>query len=423
MTVAGRRTKQKRPKHPPLEGEGRTAKGSPGWGDSASTNAAPQLLKRRHPHPAADAADLPPPGGGEAQPGAADLLAWYDRHRRRLPWRALPGETADPYRVWLSEIMLQQTTVTAVMPYYLKFLARFPSVAALAAADIEDVLSLWAGLGYYARARNLHACARAVAARGGFPDTADELATLPGIGPYTAAAIAAIAFDRKAAAVDGNVERVVTRLFAIEAPLPDAKPAIRAFAARLVPDRRAGDFAQAMMDLGATICTPKAPACVLCPFIKACAAAARGDAESFPRRAKKREGQLRRGAAYVAIRADGHVLVRRRVARGLLGGMTEVPTTEWHPDFDVTGALADAPGLDVAAEVEWRRVAGVVNHVFTHFPLELAVFAARVPHGATPPEGMWWLAPHEIADAALPSLMRKVLTHASVTPTRPKRTG
>ena len=203
------------------------------------------------------------------------------------------------------------------------------------------MLGLWAGLGYYARARNLHACARAVAARGGFPDTEDELATLPGIGPYTAAAIAAIAFDRKAAAVDGNVERVVTRLFAIEAPLPDAKPAIRAFAARLVPDRRAGDFAQAMMDLGATICTPKAPACVLCPFLTACAASARGDAESFPRRAKKREGQLRRGAAYVAIRADGHVLVRRRAARGLLGGMTEVPTTEWHPDFDVTGALTE----------------------------------------------------------------------------------
>ena len=435
MTVAGKRKKQKRAKHPPLEREGRTAEGNPGWGDSGAAISVPILRKRRHPLPAANAADpgsspgqaLPPPGGGELKPSAADLLAWYDRHRRRLPWRALPGETPDPYRVWLSEIMLQQTTVTAVMPYYLKFLARFPCVPALAAADIDDVLSLWAGLGYYARARNLHACARAVAARGSFPDTEDELATLPGIGPYTAAAIAAIAFDRKAAAVDGNVERVVTRLFAIEEPLPDAKPAIRALAARLVPDRHTGDFAQAMMDLGATICTPKAPACVLCPFITACAAAARGDAESFPRRAKKREGQLRRGAAYVAIRADGHVLVRRRAARGLLGGMTEVPTTEWHPAFDTTVALAEAPRLGVAEEVAWRRIAGVVNHVFTHFPLELAIFTAHVPHGADPPEGMWWLASDKIADAALPSLMRKVLAHARVMPTpstrQPKRAG
>ncbi len=447
MTVAGRPTKQKRarskrvgsspkkaagkvgsrgtavPSPSPLVGEGRGG-GSGGFGEDVphlptpTPDPSPQgegEKKRRRPAPA----NLSPRRAGE--PSAADLLAWYDRHRRRLPWRALPGETPDPYRVWLSEIMLQQTTVTAVMPYYLKFLARFPSVAALAAADIEDVLGLWAGLGYYARARNLHACARAVAARGGFPDTEDELATLPGIGPYTAAAIAAIAFDRKAAAVDGNVERVVTRLFAIEAPLPDAKPAIRAFAARLVPDRRAGDFAQAMMDLGATICTPKAPACVLCPFLTACAASARGDAESFPRRAKKREGQLRRGAAYVAIRADGHVLVRRRAARGLLGGMTEVPTTEWHPDFDVTGALTDAPRFDVAGEVAWRRIAGVVNHVFTHFPLELEVFTACVPHGTDAPEGMWWLAPDEIADAAFPSLVRKVLAHARLTPTRPKR--
>ncbi len=453
MTVAGRPGKQKRartqragssPKKAagrlgprgtallspsPLVGEGRGG-GSGGYGNDVPHLPTPTSdpsprgggeKKRLHSAPA----NLPPRQGGE--PNAADLLAWYDRHRRRLPWRALPGETPDPYRVWLSEIMLQQTTVTAVMPYYLKFLARFPSVAALAAADIDDVLSLWAGLGYYARARNLHACARAVAARGGFPDTECELATLPGIGPYTAAAIAAIAFDRKAAAVDGNVERVVTRLFAIEEPLPDAKPAVRAFAARLVPDHRAGDFAQAMMDLGATICTPKAPACVLCPFIKACAASTRGDAESFPRRAKKREGQLRRGAAYVAIRADGHVLVRRRAARGLLGGMTEVPTTEWHPDFDVARALAEAPRFDVEGEAAWRRLAGVVNHVFTHFPLELAVFAVRVPHGADPPDGMWWLAPDDIMDAALPSLMRKVLAHARVTPTpskrQPKRVG
>jgi A/G-specific adenine glycosylase len=352
----------------------------------------------------------------EKFPNSADLLAWYDRHRRTLPWRAPPGETADPYCVWLSEIMLQQTTVTAVVPYYLKFLARFPSVMTLAQADIEDVLKLWAGLGYYARARNLHACARAVAAREGvFPDREEELRALPGIGPYTAAAIAAIAFDRKASPVDGNIERVVARLFAVEDELPDAKPAIRALAERLVPEHRPGDFAQAMMDLGATICTPKAPACVLCPFMDACAARTRGDPARFPRKAKKREGRLRRGAAYVAVRPDGHVLVRRRAAKGLLGGMTEVPTSEWLADFDIGQALVQAPRFEAsrgARNVSWRRVAGVVIHVFTHFPLELTVFKARLPNSATAPDSMRWMAPEDIAGAALPSLMRKVLAHA-----------
>jgi A/G-specific adenine glycosylase len=326
-----------------------------------------------------------------------------------------PGAAADPYLVWLSEIMLQQTTVTAVAPYYLRFVARFPTVAALAQADIEDVLKLWAGLGYYARARNLHACAQAVAARGAFPDREEDLLELPGIGPYTAAAIAAIAFDRKASPVDGNVERVVARLFAVEGELPNAKPAIRVLAARLVPDRRAGDFAQGLMDLGATICTPKAPACVLCPFMASCAARLRGDAEMFPRKRKKREGRLRRGAAYVAVRADGAVLVRRRAAKGLLGGMTEVPTSEWHADFDAARALADAPSFAAARggrAVSWRRIPGVVTHVFTHFPLELAVFAARPPKSTAAPDGTRWLAREDIAAAALPSVMRKVLAHA-----------
>jgi A/G-specific adenine glycosylase len=360
-------------------------------------------------------ASPPPWGEGDANhPDSAALLAWYDRHRRVLPWRAPPGKTADPYRVWLSEIMLQQTAVTAVAPYYARFVERFPSVAALAEAELEDVLKLWAGLGYYARARNLHACARTVAARGGFPDCEADLLELPGIGAYTAAAIAAIAFDRKASPVDGNVERVVARLFAVEDALPSAKPAIRALAARLVPDRRAGDFAQAMMDLGATICTPKAPACVLCPFTGSCAASARGDAETFPRKAKKREGRLRRGAAYVAVRADGCVLVRRRAAKGLLGGMTEVPTTEWRADFDTAEALAHAPQLTPrgAGAVAWRRIPGVVTHVFTHFPLELVVLTARVPKSAPAPDGMRWIASEDIAGAALPSVMRKVLAHA-----------
>jgi A/G-specific adenine glycosylase len=318
--------------------------------------------------------------------------------------------------VWLSEIMLQQTTVKTVGPYFARFLARFPSVQDLAGADIEEVLKLWAGLGYYARARNLHACARAVAARGGFPGTEEELKALPGIGPYTAAAIAAIAFDRPAAPVDGNVERVVSRLYAVEEELPNAKPAIRALAAALAPVTRPGDFAQAMMDLGATICTPGRPACVLCPFVDACAAQRRGDAETFPRKKKKAEGRLRRGAAFVAIRADGSVLVRRRAATGLLGGMTEVPTTAWAAGFEVARAMEEAPKFAVRSagmkRVSWQRIPGVVTHVFTHFPLELAVFRADLPQSAAAPDGMRWLACDDIVTAALPTVMRKVLTHA-----------
>jgi A/G-specific adenine glycosylase len=354
------------------------------------------------------------------RPDPMSLLAWYDRHRRRLPWRALPGETADPYRVWLSEIMLQQTTVTAVAPYYAKFLARFPSVRALAAADIEDVYKLWAGLGYYARARHLHACAQAVVARHGgiFPAAEEDLLALPGIGPYTAAAVAAIAFVRPASPVDGNVERVIARLYAVEDELPNAKPAIRALAGRLRPPQRPGDFAQAMMDLGATICTPKNPACGLCPFMGACVARRRGDPEKLPRKAKKREGRLRRGAAFVAVRTDGHLLVRTRPAKGLLGGMTEVPTTAFRADFDEAGALAHAPCLagtrGRAENACWRRIAGVVTHVFTHFPLELVVYTTRVLHTVAAPEGARWIAQEDVAGAALPGLMRKVLLHAGV---------
>jgi len=344
-------------------------------------------------------------------PQASDLLAWYDRHRRRLPWRAAPGERPDPYRVWLSEIMLQQTTVKAVAPYYARFLERFPTVERLARAPLDDVLRAWAGLGYYARARNLHACAQVVTDRHGgrFPSTEVALAELPGIGPYTAAAIAAIAFDARATPVDGNIERVVARLFAVEDELPDAKPEIRRLAATLTPARRAGDFAQGMMDLGATLCTPKKPACALCPWMDGCAARARGDAETLPRKAAKREGRLRRGAAFVVVRTDGHLLVRTRPAEGLLGGMTEVPTSAWTHDFDAAAALAAAPHL---ARASWRRVPGVVTHVFTHFPLELAVHVARVGASAKAPAGMRWIALAEIADAAFPNVMRKVITHA-----------
>ena len=352
-------------------------------------------------------------------PAAADLLAWYDRHRRRLPWRAAPGETADPYRVWLSEIMLQQTTVKAVAPYFARFTERWPTVDALAAAALDDVLRLWAGLGYYARARNLHACAKAVAGQhaGQFPSDEDRLAALPGVGPYTAAAIAAIAFDRKATPVDGNIERVVTRLFTVEDELPAAKPKIRALAATLTPAQRAGDFAQAMMDLGATICTPKKPACALCPWTASCAARARGDQENFPRKAEKKTGRLRRGAAFVVIRADGAVLLRTRAPRGLLGGMTEVPTSEWSAAFVDGDALASAPRLG-KARPKWRRLPGVVSHVFTHFQLELTVYAAEVGEGTRGPDGTRFVARAKLNGEALPNVMRKVLLHARAMPDR-----
>lgn len=337
------------------------------------------------------------------------MLAWYDRHRRRLPWRAENGEPSDPYRVWLSEIMLQQTTVKAVAPYFLRFLQRWPQVTDLAAERLEEVLKLWAGLGYYARARNLHACARVILEKHGgrFPQTEAELLTLPGIGAYTAAAIAAIAFDRKASPVDGNIERVVTRLFAIEEALPAAKPIIRARAAALTPDARPGDFAQAMMDLGAMVCTPKNPACALCPWSEPCLARARGDQETFPRKTPKAEGRLRRGAAFVVMRKDGALLVRTRADKGLLAKMTEVPTTQWTHDFDDANALDDAP-----LNATWQRIAGVVSHVFTHFPLELIVYRAHVVQAIRAPKGMRWIAANEIEGEAFPNVMRKVIAHA-----------
>jgi A/G-specific adenine glycosylase len=353
-----------------------------------------------------------------ACPQPTALLAWYDRHRRRLPWRAAPGERSDPYRVWLSEIMLQQTTVKAVAPYYARFLTRWPDVRALAAAPLDEVLKTWAGLGYYSRARNLHACARAVVERHGAVFPADEagLRALPGIGAYTAAAIAAIAYDAAVLPIDGNVERVIARLYAVESPLPAAKRDIAPLARAIRPQNRAGDFAQAMMDLGATICTPKRPACGLCPWRGSCVAEARGEAEAFPRRTPKREGALRRGAAFVARRTDGYLLLRTRPPRGLLGGMTEVPTSAWAPEFDETDALADAPRFSSALaggkkRMSWRRVPGFVRHVFTHFPLELAVYVAEIPKTARAPKGARWVALDAIAGEALPSLMRKVIAH------------
>ena len=349
-------------------------------------------------------------------PDPADLLAWYDWHARLLPWRARGGARPDPYKVWLSEIMLQQTTVKTVAPYYARFVRRWPTVTALAAASLEDVLRAWAGLGYYVRARNLHACAQTVVVRHGgiFPDDLASLRALPGIGDYTAAAVAAIAFDAPVVPVDGNVERVVTRLFALEDRLPAVKPLIKQCAASLLPAHRAGDFAQALMDLGATLCSPKRPACALCPWSGDCVARARGEQERFPRKAPKREGRLRHGAAFVALRADGCVLLRQRPDKGLLASMTEVPGSDWSHDFEVAKAHRSAPQLKSA--MKWRRLPGTVRHVFTHFPLTLTVFVAHVPRGTRAPKGMRWVRRADLAGEALPTVMRKVLAHALLEP-------
>ncbi len=337
---------------------------------------------------------------------AQDLLAWYDIHRRALPWRALPGQRVDPYCVWLSEIMLQQTTVAAVGPYFRAFLQRWPTVQALADAPQEEVLAAWAGLGYYARARNLHKCAQTIATdyAGVFPDTEEGLRELPGVGAYTAGAIAAIAFDRPAAAVDGNVERVMARVYAVEEPMPAAKAQLRTLAQALVPAQRAGDFAQAVMDLGATICTPRNPKCLACPWRDGCTGRKAGLAEQLPRKLAKPERPARFGAAFWLTNPRGEVLLRRRPQTGLLGGMMEVPSTQWGD------AAPDAQTIrrEAPEALSWRPLPGVVKHVFTHFSLELSVLTAstsRVVKGQWVPFG-------EIGDAGLPSVMMKIAKHA-----------
>ena len=358
---------------------------------------------------------------GRAGGIAARLLRWYDAHARALPWRERPGQMpgqmprenrADPYRVWLSEVMLQQTTVAAVIPYFERFTQRWPTVAALAAADEGEVMAAWAGLGYYARARNLVACAKAVAVMGGvFPDSEEALHALPGLGAYTAAAVAAIAFGQRAVVVDANVERVVARLFAIATPLPGGKAEIRAATDTLTPDLRAGDFAQGMMDLGATVCTARAPACLVCPLAKDCAAHAQGNETAYPVKARKAPKPERRGRAFWIMRgAEGHqeVWLVRRPARGMLGGMLALPDDGWSAKGDggsVAGdGVAPLPG-------PWR-VAGTVAHVFTHFALrlELAVYSGAdwdsLPGDAEAGSGQWWpLA--RLAEAGLPTLYAK----------------
>lgn len=339
---------------------------------------------------------------------ARALLEWYDANGRDLPWRVRGGRP-DPYAVWLSEIMLQQTTVAAVGRYFTEFMRRWPTVEALAAAPREEVLAAWAGLGYYARARNLHACARVVAEEfgGRFPSTADALRALPGIGPYTAGAIAAIAFDEPVAAVDANAERVVARFRAIETPLPGAKREIRLAAQELVPRRRPGDFAQALMDLGSMVCTPRRPDCTACPWRTDCAGLAEGIAERLPRRAPRRAKPEREGDAYLIPREDGAILLRRRPDRGLLGGMAELPSAGWD------GAPPPWPGR-TPFDLSFIRHREDVRHVFTHFVLTLRIWRAESPvpvdFAMDPP--FFWHPRNRLREAGLPGVMRKAATTA-----------
>ncbi|MSP82727.1 MAG: A/G-specific adenine glycosylase [Alphaproteobacteria bacterium] len=356
---------------------------------------------------------MPPRRSSIGSPDLDPLLAWYDGARRVLPWRAAPGESPDPYRVWLSEIMLQQTTVAAVIPFFERFIRRWPRLDDLANANLDDVLAAWAGLGYYARARRLHACAGAIIGEHGgrFPRDVAGLRTLPGIGAYTAAAIAAIAFEVPVVPLDGNIERVLARIHAVTAPLPRAKPELRRRAAALVPSHRAGDVAQALMDLGAMVCTPRAPDCPCCPWQRNCRANALGIVGRLPTPAPKSIRPHRHGVAFWLERADGAVLLQRRPLEGLLGGMLEVPSTPWREDR-WTGTEARRHG---PAAVTWHPLPGTVEHMFTHFRLTLSVWSG-VGGGA----GGSWHTVEQLADAGLPSVMRKVVRHVAANKTPPR---
>ena len=351
---------------------------------------------------------------------AQNLLAWYDRHHRVLPWRVTPHDHAqgvrpDPYRIWLSEVMLQQTTVEAVKAYFLKFTNLWPDVQALADATEDDVLRGWAGLGYYSRARNLKKCADMVARdfKGAFPADVEGLKQLPGIGDYTSAAIAAIAFDIPAAVVDGNVERVVSRLFAIKTAMPQAKTEIRAYTEQLTPQSRPGDFAQAMMDLGATICTPKKPACILCPLNDNCAALIEGEPELYPVKAPKKARPIRYGAAFILLSPQGEAYLRKRADKGLLAGMSEVPNSDWIAADETASPehIAQLTGIDLAPFAADWQASGSITHIFTHFELRLSIYKADV--STVPPSNNgWWVEASKLHEEALPTVMKKAISAA-----------
>lgn len=337
---------------------------------------------------------------------AIELLNWYDTNRRRMPWRASPGQKPNPYHVWMSEVMLQQTTVATAGPYFKRFIARWPSVLDMARAELDEVLLGWAGLGYYARARNLHKCARVIIDKygGQFPDNEAELLKLPGVGRYTAAAIAAIAFGRPAAVMDVNVERVMARLYSVSDPLPACKPILYNHVSDMTPTFRPGDYAQAVMDLGATVCTVRKPKCDLCPWTKRCRG--KNIAEFIPLKRSKSKRQTRRGIAFWITNPAGAVLLRRRPEKGLLGGMMEVPSTNW-----VEGALPDRKTAAMEAPLQmanWDEISGTVKHTFSHFHLELNVVTASVDGVHAVPPDCRWCQPREFEKQALPTVMRKV---------------
>ena len=335
----------------------------------------------------------------------ARTLGWWDRHRRALAWRTGPGEAPDPYRVWLSEVLLQQTTAHAATPYYQTFIAKWPRVEDLAAAPVEAVVSAFAGLGYYSRALNLHACAREITRRGGrFPSEEADLRALPGIGAYTAAAIAAIAFGRQTAPVDGNIARVLARLLALDEPIARARGEINEAAGMLAPSHRAGDFAQALMDIGATICRPRNPDCPPCPLARDCAAFRTGNPEAYPRRAAAKAKPRREGAVFFARRADGAFLARRRPAHGLLASTVELPGTPWTAEGPGDGVAGAAPAV-----ARWRRLPGTVEQAFTHFTLRLTVYVAAFEGAA--PDRHFWVAREALREAGFSNVMRKAVEH------------
>jgi len=352
-------------------------------------------------------------------PNPEQLLAWYDIHRRQMPWRSVAGRTPDPYHIWLSEIMLQQTTVATVGPYFEKFIRRWPRIEDFANSCPDDVLKMWAGLGYYARARNLHRCAGIIMSEYGgiFPRSQKQLLQLPGIGPYTAAAIMAIAFDTRATVVDGNVERVIARIFAVEKPLPHSKSLLKELADSLTPHVRPGDYAQAIMDLGATVCKPRNPQCPLCPWQTSCCARVRGIQEQLPQKLKKPPKPRRHGTAFWLQREDGKILLRRRPSNGLLGAMMEIPSTPWI-DASQMAATKHQPTVHAPVKARWRKdICEAVKHTFTHFHLEITIWQARTGMGAeltkaADEERCSWVDINDLDTQALPTLMRKIVAAA-----------
>ncbi len=337
------------------------------------------------------------------------LLQWYDANARELPWRSVRPARSDPYHVWLSEIMLQQTTVVTVTPYFQEFLTRWPTVEAMARADLDDILHAWQGLGYYARARNLHKCAQVIYADfgGEFPASEEHLLKLPGIGPYTAAAVSSIAFGIPTVPVDGNIERVISRLYAIKEPVSPSKENVRSLAHKIMPPDRPGDFAQAMMDLGATVCRPRSPDCPSCPWQSDCKAAKQGDADTYPVKRPKPPKPTRYGIAFWLENADGEIWLRKRPEKGLLGGMIEVPSTDWREQPWCSEDATEQATLNV----EWKELAGEVSHTFTHFHLKITVWHGVATH-QTNADG-FWCNPDGFGGLALPTLMKKIVKHAS----------